>query len=46
MANNADKFQVVDIYSALNSKKMQFGLQFLPHISNGAGFYVCKIKKL
>lgn len=31
--------------SVLNSRKTKFGLQFLPHISLGAGFYLTAFKK-
>ncbi len=44
--NNNDDFEPVDIYSPLNHLKSAIGLQFLPDISMGAGFYVCKMKKL
>ena len=39
-------FTVIQIDSPLTNKKMRFGLQFLPHISSGAGFYICKLQKL
>lgn len=39
-------FEVVEINSPLESYKTGIGLQFLPHLSMGAGFYVCKLKKL
>ena len=41
-----DLFTVQQIDSPLTHKKTQFGLQFLPNISSGAGFYVCKLRKL
>ncbi|MBR3804181.1 MAG: 16S rRNA (cytosine(967)-C(5))-methyltransferase RsmB [Clostridia bacterium] len=41
-----DNFKVVETKNALNHLKTEFGLQFLPHISQGAGFYLCKLKKL
>ncbi len=44
--DNNDNFEPVDIVSPLNHLKTAFGLQFLPDISMGAGFYVCKMKKL
>lgn len=34
-----------ELFSPLVNKKTQFGLQFLPHETLGAGFYVCKIVK-
>ena len=43
---NGDCFIVEQIDSVLTHKKTQFGLQFLPNISSGAGFYVCKLQKL
>ena len=30
----------------LENIKCEVGMQFLPHISMGAGFYVCKLQKL
>lgn len=38
-------FEKVDISSPLPHEKVCYGLQFLPHISSGAGFYVCKLAK-
>ena len=46
LSKNADKFRVIEVNSPLNALKMRFGLQFLPNISAGAGFYVCKLQKL
>lgn len=46
ITKNADKFQVVKVNSPLNNLETKFGLQFLPNISNGAGFYVCKLQKI
>ena len=40
------QFCVQEISSPLGNKRTKFGLQFLPHISMGAGFYVCKFKKV
>ncbi len=43
---NAHAEYVLDIpCSPLNSKKTKFGLQFLPHISLGAGFFLTAFKK-
>ncbi len=39
-------FESVDITSPLSSIKQEVGLQFLPHISNGAGFYVSAFKRI
>lgn len=38
-------FEVSELSSPLNAIKTNYGLQFLPHISLGAGFYVCKMIK-
>ena len=38
-------FDVCEIESPLQGIKTQYGIQFLPHISGGAGFYVCKMLK-
>ena len=40
------EFQVEKINSPLTCIQKKFGLQFLPHISCGAGFYVAKLKRL
>lgn len=40
------EFQVEEITSPLAYEKKKFGLQFLPHISHGVGFYICKLKKV
>ncbi len=37
--------EIAEINSPLMHEKTKYGLQFLPHISEGAGFYICKIKK-
>ncbi len=43
---NAHAEYVLDIpCSPLNSKKTKFGLQFLPHVSLGAGFFLTAFKK-
>ncbi len=39
------EFYVVEAESKLNGVKKKFGIQFLPHISCGAGFYVAKLKR-
>ena len=39
-------FIVEKISSPLEHLPTEFGLQFLPNISLGAGFYVCKMRKL
>lgn len=39
-------FEVVDIDCGLPHVKDKFGLQFLPHLSMGAGFYICKMRKI
>lgn len=44
--NSDMRAEIVKIDSPLGHIKTDFGLQFLPDISAGAGFYVCKIKKV
>ena len=44
--NSQKRAEIKQITSPLNHVKTGFGLQFLPQISAGAGFYVCKILKL
>ncbi len=41
-----DGFEVTDVDCLLPNLKTKYGLQFLPQISQGAGFYLCKLKKL
>ncbi len=43
---NNKNFIVEEITSPLGHVKKEFGLQFLPHISYGVGFYICKMKKI
>lgn len=38
-------FDVCGIDSPLTHLKTNYGLQFMPDISGGAGFYICKMKK-
>lgn len=38
-------FEFSEISSPLPNIKTEYGLQFLPNISSGAGFYVCKLTK-
>lgn len=45
LSENKD-FEVVNCDCNLANITTKFGLQFLPHISFGAGFYVCKLKRL
>lgn len=40
-----NNFVAMDIESPLAYVKTRYGLQFLPHISGGLGFYVCKLKR-
>ncbi len=42
---NNKNYKLVEIDSKLNHIKGKAGLQFLPHISFGNGFYVAKIKR-
>ncbi len=44
LENHAD-FAKAEIESALPHDKKKYGLQFLPDIAYGAGFYVCKLVK-
>lgn len=39
-------FQVCEITSPLNHIKTNYGIQFLPHISSGAGYFICKMKRI
>lgn len=38
-------FDICKINSPLSHVKTDYGLQFIPDISSGAGFYICKMKK-
>ena len=40
------EFEVQKIDCKLNGMSTKFGMQFLPNLSMGAGFYVCKLKKV
>ena len=40
------EFSVVEIDSPLTHDKKKYGLQFLPDAAYGAGFYVCKMRRL
>ncbi len=40
------EYEVVSIDSPLQHDKKKFGLQFLPDLAFGAGFYVCKLKRV
>ena len=42
---NNKEFSVCDITSKIECKKTEYGLQFLPHLSGGNGFYVSKLKR-
>ena len=44
LSNNKD-FEIVEINSLVNHVKTPFGLQFLPHISGGLGFFVTALKR-
>lgn len=41
-----NNFKVEKIDSPLNNFKTEYGLSFLPHVSLGAGFFVCKLKRV
>ena len=43
---NNKNFKVVELNSKLSHQKTPFGLQFLPNISQGAGFFISKLQKL
>ena len=43
---NNNNFEVVEIDSPLKHENIGGGLQFLPDISNGLGFFVCKLKRV
>ena len=45
LSENKD-FEVVNCQMKLPCVKTKFGMQFFPHISMGAGFYACKLKRL
>ena len=45
LKENTD-FCLEKIDSKLDAKKTEFGLQFLPHISGGNGFFVSKLKRI
>ncbi len=44
LESHAD-FTALPLDSPLPARRTRFGLQFLPHISMGAGFYVAKLRK-
>ena len=44
LKNNKD-FTAVEIDCKLNGLKLDIGIQFLPDVSMGAGFYFAKLKK-
>ena len=41
-----DNFEEVKITSALKGERIDCGLNFFPDISFGAGFFVCKLKRV
>ena len=45
LKSNPD-YAVEKIESPLAHEKKKYGLQFLPDVAYGAGFYVCKMKRL
>ena len=45
MSSHPD-FSVESIDSPLAHEKKQYGLQFLPDTAYGAGFYICKLKRI
>lgn len=42
---NNKNFEVEEIESKLNGEKTEYGIQFLPDISGGLGFFVAKLKR-
>ena len=45
LENNND-FQIEKIDSKLQHEKSSVGITFLPDVSGGLGFYVCKLKRV
>jgi 16S rRNA (cytosine967-C5)-methyltransferase len=45
LLNNKD-FKVLDIEPKLYGLKTKYGVQFMPNVSLGAGFYAVKLKRL
>ncbi len=43
--NENNGFKIEKIESPLNNEKTEYGLQFMPDISGGLGFYVAKLKR-
>ena len=41
-----EDFTLVKIDSKLPHDKKEYGLQFLPDQAHGAGFYICKLKRV
>jgi len=44
--NNDKRFIIEKVESPLDNIDTNFGLQFLPHISMGAGFFIAKMKRV
>lgn len=44
--NENKDFEAVEVSSELGHKQMKVGVSFLPNLSFGAGFYLCKFKKV
>ena len=40
------EFEVAELESPLSHDKKKYGLQFLPDRAYGAGFYICKLKRV
>ena len=45
LSTNND-FEAMEVSSKLNGLKTKYGVQFMPNISSGAGFYCAKLKRL
>lgn len=43
---NHNDFKVMSVSSPIAAVNKKYGVQFLPHLSYGAGFYVCKMEKI
>ena len=43
---NHDNFEVVKTTSLLENIALKNGIQFLPHLSRGAGFYFAMLKRI
>jgi 16S rRNA (cytosine967-C5)-methyltransferase len=44
--SNHKNYVVEEITSPLNGYKTDYGITFMPHLSMGAGFYFCKLRRV